>query len=207
VTRAAIVGVVALALGSTLAGTSSRAAPPPSAAPSATPAPSALTPVPPGSSAPSTLRPVLGADLPREPTPAPTAAEWSHGREVAPTRGHSGLCVLTLLREWLRIRCPGLPGAGLVAGDTEGVSVRTLGRAFNDTGLAGDLVTLVVLPLRPEQSRIVAFNHLAIEYDSTALVEGGTLSVVWRRGRPDPVLAMYGLPKTPGVPGPGIGPE
>jgi hypothetical protein len=204
VTRLAIVGVGALLLGSTLAGAPSRATPTSSATSSATPAASASTPVTPGSSAPSAPRAVLGADLPREPTRAPTAAEWSHGRDVTPTRGHSGLCALTLLREWLRVRCPGVPGAGLVAGDTEGVSVRTLGRAFNDTGLAGDLVTIVVLPLRPGQSRIVSFNQLAIEYDSTALVEGGTLSVVWRTGRPDPVLAMYGIPKEPSV---AVGPE
>jgi hypothetical protein len=207
VTRAAFVALGTLGLGIALAGTPSSAAPPAHAALSATPAAAVSAPLPGGSSTPALPRPVLGVDLPREPSPAPTAAEWSGGRQVTPTRGDAGRCVLTLLREWLRLRCAGLAGAGLVAGETEGVSVRTLGRAFNDEGLPGDLVTVVVLPLRSEQTRVVTFNDLAVEYDSMALVEGGMLSVVWRPGRRDPVLAMYGIPKAAPGREKGSGPE
>jgi hypothetical protein len=210
VTRAAFVArgaLGALALGTALAVTPSSAAPPAKAAPSATTAAAVSAPWPLASGTPAPPRPVLGVDLPREPSPAPGAAEWSTGRQIAPTRGDAGRCVLTVLREWLRVRCPGLPGAGLVAGEPDGVSVRTLGRAFTDEGLPGDLVTVVVLPLRSGQTRVVTFNDLAIEYDSTALVEGGMLSVVWRPGRRDPVLAMYGIPAATPGPAKGAGSE
>jgi hypothetical protein len=211
VSRVVLAPLAVVVLASALAGAPSRAALPASAAVNAagstSAAASASAPAPHGSSAPVAARPVLGAELGREPSPPPTVEEWRGGRAVAPTRGSAGRCALTLVREWLRVRCPGAPGAGLVAGETRGVTVRTVGRAFSETGEPGDLVSTVVLPLRREQSLVVSFNDLAFEYDSTALVEGGMLSVVWRSGRADPVLAMYGFPTAPPKPVAGVGPE
>lgn len=160
----------------------------------------------PSASPPATFPAVRGADVPSEPSKAPSAAEWSAGRRVAPTRGSAGICELTLVREWLKLRCPGMVGAGLVAGDPRGVSVRALGRLFID-GMPGDAAAVVVLPLRRGEARIVGFNDSVSEYNSDALGESGVLSVLWRTNRPDPVLVMRGVPTIPRRPGPGIGPE
>jgi hypothetical protein len=174
----------ALALAAVVAETSSRAAPGASS-PSASAGASA-------SAAPA-LPTVRGADIPREESKAPEGAEWSQGRRVAATRGSAGRCELTLLREWLRVRCPGLAGVGLVAGDTKGVTMRAVGHAYDDMGADGDATATAVLPLRRGESRIVRLDDLVFEYDTIALGEGGLLSVVWRTGHPDPVLAMYGV--------------
>jgi len=195
------VALVALALA---LGATGLAAPSPSAgAPITAAAPSASS-----SAAVAPTPPVIhGADIPAEESRAPTAAEWSSGKPVAPTRGSAEHCELTLLREWLKIRCPGMVGAGLVAGEPRGVTARVVGRLFTDDGMPGDVSATVVLPLRRGEARIVSFGDSASEYNGSALVEGGILSVLWRMNRADPVLVMSGFPKQPGQSGPGFGPE
>jgi len=174
------------------------AAPP---SPSGTPAPSASVAVAPP-------RPVIhGADIPLAESAAPSAAEWSSGKPVAPTRGSAEHCELTLLREWLKVRCPGMVGVGLVAGEPRGVTARVVGTLFTDEGAPGDVAAILVLPLRRGEARIVSFDDSAFEYDGAALIEGGILSVLWRANRADPVLVMSGFPQQPGQSGPGLGPE
>lgn len=182
-----------------------QAAEPPSASsPSASA--SSAPPASASSAAPAPLPTVTGAEIPNGESPAPSGAEWSHGKRVAPTRGRPGPCELTLVREWLRVRCPGLVGGGLVAGEPRGVSVQVVGRLFNDDGTPGNVTTLVVLPLRRGEARVVSFNDTAFEYDSTALAPGGVLSVQWRAARPDPVLVMSDIPAHPPTTG-FLGPE
>jgi len=161
-------------------GAPSAAAPPDTRAPPSAP----LTP--------QALALVHGGDIPTLPSPAPSAAEWKVGLKVRPTRGNGpSTCELLLVREWLRIRCAQAFGAGLVAGDAKGVSARVLGQPFAPTREPGDLAATVVLPIQRGQARIVGFNDSIEEYDSRALGEGPTFSIVWRDGRADPVLAFY----------------
>ena len=150
---------------------------------------------------------VRGADLPSAESAPPSATEWSGGPRVAPTRGSAGLCELTVVREWLQVRCPTMVGVGLVAGNPRGVSVRVLGRMFVDGMDGGDAAAVVVLPLRRGDARIVGFDDSAFEYDGATLTESGVLSVLWRTDRPDPVLVMRGFPKVRPRAAPGIGPE
>jgi hypothetical protein len=196
-----VAGTAALLLMLAVLGVDTRAASPPS---SATPVSSTST-TSSAAVAPAALPRVTGAELPDAESPAPNAAEWNRGKRVAPTRGHAARCELTLVREWLRVRCPGLVGAGLVAGSPRGVSVRVLGRLFID-GNRGDVAAVVVLPIRRGEARIVTFNDTSFEYDSAALAEGGVLSVQFRAGRADPVLVMSDFPKDPPTPG-FLGPE
>jgi len=164
--------------------------------PSAAAPPAASAAPPATSAAPPASPPVVhGSDIPAVASPAPTTVEWRAGKRVLPTRGGGGDCEFVLVREWLRVHCRRELGAGVVAGDTKGVSVRVVGRLFGPTGDPGDLAATVVLPIKRGQARVIAFNDPIEEYDSTALGEGPTLGIVWREGRADPVLTLYGRPK------------
>lgn len=152
-------------------------------------APSASTPqVPP----PSVIK---GADVPSDASKAPTAAEWAAAQPVRINRGDPGSCAVSRIREWLRLRCPGWIGGGLVAGDPKGVSISAFGQVGE---VSDDTVTTLVLPLSRDQARIVSFMQLGQEYNSDSYAEGGMLSVVWRRGHPDPMLVMSVQP-APGM--------
>lgn len=147
-----------------------------------------------GAAAPSASAPqgpapavITGADVPNEPSKAPTAAEWATAPPVRINRGNPGPCVASRIREWLRLRCPGWIGGGLVAGDPKGVSITAFGQVGEESS---DAVTTLVLPLSRDQARIVSFMQLGQEYNSDSYAEGGMLSVVWRRGHPDPMLVM-----------------
>ncbi|HEV8548691.1 MAG TPA: hypothetical protein VGQ57_06685 [Polyangiaceae bacterium] len=173
-----------------------------------TPALAASTPASSGSvaAATPTFPVVHGADLPSTESPAPATKEWKQGKRVAPTRGHAEHCELALVREWLRVRCPGLVGAGLIAGDARGVSIHVVGHSFT-AGDPDEVVTLVVLPLRRGKTHLIGLNDVAMEYASNALSEGGVVSVQWREGRADPVIVLSGIPATPGASAPGFGME
>jgi hypothetical protein len=134
--------------------------------------------------APATAKLLAGADVPSEPSPVPAAREWSSAKLVKPARGGTGMCKLSLLREWLKFHCDGYAGAGLVAGDPKGVSVSV-------TQQDQPLVTTVVLPLRRGESKIVTFLGQEFEsYGGATFHQAAMLSIVWRAGRPDPVLVM-----------------
>jgi len=157
-------------------------------------APSASAPPSGSASSSSSLPTIAGANIPTEPSSPPKAAEWKAALQVRVSRGDQGRCSASLLREWLRLRCPGWIGGGLVAGDPKGVTIS----AFSDTSqsessdTSGGLnaVTSLVLPLRRGQAKVVSFLQFAEEYNSLAAAEAGVLSVVWRAGRADPVLVM-----------------
>jgi len=135
---------------------------------------------------------ISGADVPSEPSKAPTAGEWASAAPVRINRGEPGACVASRIREWLRLRCPGWIGGGLVAGDPKGVSLT----AFGLVDERGDhTVTTLVLPLSRGEARIFSFMQRGHEYNSDSYAEGGMLSVVWRRGRPDPMLVMSVRPE------------
>lgn len=151
-------------------------------------APSASTPPSP---APSTIS---GADVPSEPSKPPTAADWASARPIRINRGSPGPCTASRIREWLRLRCPGWIGGGLVAGDPRGVSITAFGQIDE---MDNHALTILVLPLSRDQARIVSFMQLGQEYNSDSYAEGGTLSVVWRRGHPDPMLIMSVQPPPP----------
>jgi hypothetical protein len=133
---------------------------------------------------PATPKLLAGADIPSEPSPVPAAREWSSARLVKPGRGGTGTCKLWLLREWLKFHCDGYAGAGLVAGDPKGVSV-----SVNQQDQP--LVTTLVLPLRRGESKIVTFlGQESGSYGGVTFHQAAMLSIVWRAGRPDPVLVM-----------------
>jgi len=134
-----------------------------------------------------TLSVISGADVPREPSKVPTAAEWAAAEPVRINRGDPGPCAASRVREWLRLRCPDWIGGGLVAGDPKGVSITAFGQVGE---LENHAVTTLVLPLTRGEAKIVSFMQLGQEYNSDSYAEGGTLSVVWRRGHPDPTLVM-----------------
>ena len=147
------------------------------------------------SSPPGVELPVIaGAMVPVVSSSAPLASDWQSAQAVRITRGDAGPCSASLVREWLRVRCTGWIGGGLVAGDPAGVVFSTTGRLLVDPdGIADDSSSMgvaVVLPLRRDAAAIVSFLALSQEYNSAAAAAGGVLSVVWRRGDANPVLSM-----------------
>jgi hypothetical protein len=70
-------------------------------------------------------RPLDGAALPAERSPTPKPAEWTAAPRVRPTRlGPAAAgCRAYLVREWMRVRCPGeIFALSLLGGDVEGVA-------------------------------------------------------------------------------------
>ncbi|HKO53465.1 MAG TPA: hypothetical protein VJV79_37405 [Polyangiaceae bacterium] len=130
---------------------------------------SVLTPNGPPSSTPATIE---GQEIPREASAPPQASDWASGRAVRVTRGNPGPCTLLVVREWLRVRCPTLIGAGLVAGDPRGVQITSSGSPFADgtasLGIRNQAVTTLVLPLQRGQVRLFSFLQLGEEYASAA---------------------------------------
>lgn len=156
------------------------------AAPSATPVTSVSVPQAYASAAALPLPIPTGAEIPIEATPTPNAEEWKSAKTVKPNRGNNTRCTLSLKREWLKLRCQDLIGAALVAGDPRGVSITT-----TDREKAPPQLTTVVLPLTRGEAKIVTFFQENWEgYDSLSFMPAGMLSVVWRAGRPDPMLVM-----------------
>ena len=146
----------------------------------------------------ASLPAISGASIPAEPSSAPKAAEWDQAAPVRINRGDQGTCSAALIREWLRLRCPTWIGGGLTAGDPKGVTITAFGDPFSDpegpNGSQNRAVTTMVLPILRGEAKVVTFLQLGEEYNSSAYAEGGTLSVVWRSGRPDPVLVMTQRP-------------
>lgn len=71
---------------------------------------------------PDEERALEGSAIPSERSPIPKAPEWSGAQRVRPTRrGPAALaCRAYLVREWLRVRCPGEAFAlSLLAGDVD----------------------------------------------------------------------------------------
>jgi hypothetical protein len=153
-----------------------------SGAPSASPSGSA-------SADPQSLLPVLrGADIPTTTSDKPKEAEWKEGRKVRPQRGGQG-CDLVVVREWLRVTCKDPAGLGLIAGDPKGVTLWTGGSIFGSGG--GSTLALVQFPLARGTSRVFSFTDVSGDWDWVGLGEGGTMSVTWRDGEPDPVIGIY----------------
>jgi hypothetical protein len=150
----------------------------PSASASAAPAPAGPPPTP-----------VKGADIPADPSPAPTAADWDGARAVSVSHGVVPPCRLSLVREWLRIVCDGSPGAGLVAGDPKSVRVWSLEAETDDKLKSG-----VDLELRRGRSFIVSFLGTAPGYSASSTAEGPLVQIGWREGTADPIITAY-LPK------------
>ena len=143
------------------------------------------------SAAPLETLPVLfGKELPETASPAPTDAEWANARTVRPHRGAPGTCSYRSVREWLEIRCMGLAGVGLVAGDPQGVVVRVTGRMEDP---AETRIARAVVPIRRGEAKVLGFLETREEYSGSSFGEAGTLSVVWRAARPDPVLVSSGF--------------
>jgi len=176
-----------LVLAVAVSGTTSAAPPATSAATSA-------------SAAPSGAALLHGTDVPDARSPAPSLVDWEdHAHFFAPNRGETGPCKLTTLREWVRVDCPQVPGAGLVAGDPSGVDVQVTEARNEGDGHDTPVTTALIFPLRRGAALVFSFLALGIEYNSDSLVEGGTLSVVWRAGKADPVLVMHNVPAEPSV--------
>lgn len=137
---------------------------------------------------PAPLPTLRGADIPTETSKEPKNSEWKDGKKVQPHRGEMKGCEFVLLREWLRVTCKRATGATLVAGDPEGVKMFTSGRTTWDEN---DLFTvLLVTPLRRGRSQVYTFLDVeSLGYEGSALGEGGAMSILWREGQEDPVIA------------------
>jgi hypothetical protein len=146
------------------------------------------------SAPPAPLPTIRGADIPTEASKEPKVAEWKEGKKVRPHRGELEGCELVLLREWLRVTCKPALGATLVAGDPEGVKMFTSGETLWDQG---NLFTvLLVTPLRRGRSQIYTFlDAESLGYEGSALGEGASMSVLWREGQEDPVIATSVRPE------------
>lgn len=166
-------------------GVTNAAPPPASSAPAAANAPTTAS----GNSF------LHGEDVPNAATAAPSSLDWhDHAHFIAPTRGEAGPCKLSALREWVRLDCRNVQGAGLVAGDPKGVSIDVTEAVIRDEVEQSPIATTVIFPVRRGAALVFSFLALGVDYNSDSLVEGGTLSVVWRERKADPVLAMYGVP-------------
>lgn len=131
---------------------------------------------------------IHGADIPSEPSERPKEAEWKDARNYSVTRGHPDRCQLSVVREWLRVVCKDSPGIGLVAGDPKGVTTWIQG----DLQYLHPLAAVVELPLTRGASRIVTILDLdGGEYDGLGVGEDSQLSVTWRAGEANPVIALY----------------
>ena len=173
------------------AGALAAAAPTSSVAPTSSAPPSGASAPPSGSSVPVAALPTIsGTEVPNEPSKIPSAAEWSTAKAVRVGRGDQGPCAASLVREWLRLRCPGWIGGGLVAGDPRGVYISTFGTVSDEN----NALTTLILPVQRGKARIVSFLQIGQEYNSAAYAEGGMLSIVWQTGHPDPVLVMTRRP-------------
>jgi hypothetical protein len=178
-----LLGISALALAS-LSAPAVRASDPPAAASGASSA----------SAPPAPLPVIRGADIPTETSKEPKNAEWKDGKKVRVHRGTLEGCELLLLREWLRMTCKRALGATLVAGDPEGVKMFTSGETLWDQG---NLFTvLLVTPLRRGRSQIYTLLDVeSLGYEGSALGEGASMSVLWREGQEDPVIATSVRPE------------
>jgi len=173
-----LLGAAALAAAA-LSAPAVRASDPPAAASGASSA----------SAPPAPLPVIRGADIPTEISKEPKNAEWKDGKKVRAHRGELKNCEMVLLREWLRMTCKFWTGATLVTGDPEGVKMFTSG-----TSLWSDdnpMTVLIITPIRRGSAQI--YNLLDVDslgYEGNALGEGGAMSILWREGQDDPVIAM-----------------
>ncbi len=178
-----LLGVAALATAALLS-PAVRASDPPAAASEASSANAPPAPLP-------TLR---GADIPAETSKEPKNSEWKDGKKVQPHRGELKGCELVLLREWLRVTCKRFTGATLVAGDPEGVKMFSAGQTmWDDNNL---FTVLITTPLRRGRSQVYTILDLdSFGYEGSALGEGGAMSILWREGQEDPVIALSARPE------------
>lgn len=152
----------------------------PTAAPEAAPSASATATLPPP------LPVIHGADIPSEPSKRPREAEWKQATRYSVTRGVPGRCELLLLREWLRVTCADSPGIGLVAGDPRDVTARVAGETSSTL-----FSSTAEFPLTRGTSRIFAILGFDGGGYGITLGEDSQLSVTWREGDSNPILALY----------------
>lgn len=141
---------------------------------------------------------LVGADIPKDASPAPKAGEWKDGVPVAITRGTTD-CHAKRLREWLRIECPERLGVSLIAGDPKGVQTWMSGdptKWDEATGRQGHGVALIDLPLRRGQSFIATFLRPVFLYEGATFGEDATFQIVWHDGWADPVIVVTTPPRS-----------
>ncbi|MFO0587391.1 MAG: hypothetical protein U0441_07625 [Polyangiaceae bacterium] len=171
--------------------TAALAAPPPDSAPHDTPPPTATVAATEAPSASAAATPevqsplVRGADIPASPSPKPKESEWKEARKVA-ANVPDKQCDLTIVREWLRVTCHRVVGVGLIAGEPKDVTVWAAGTIFEDP----PSVSIAQFPLTRGASRIFALTEIMSDWDWVGFAEGGTMSVVWREGDPDPQIRI-----------------
>jgi hypothetical protein len=164
----------------------------PSASASAAPSGSASAAPSGSASAGPAEPPVLrGADIPKETSDAPKPKafgdEWMTIGKAYRTNGKTAsVCSLTLVREWLRMRCEGRIGATMFAGDPTGVKIWPQ----DDRGSA---VTSIILPLRRGETKM--FNLIGVEegYEWNSMGDAEKVAVVWREDKEDPVVLVSGF--------------
>jgi hypothetical protein len=178
-------GVAALAAAALLS-PAVRASDPPAAPSGATSA----------SAPPAPLPVIKGADIPTETSKEPKNAEWKDGKKVRFHRGELEGCELVLVREWLRMTCKRALGATLVAGDPEGVKMFATGETMWQDNTFNVFTVLLTTPLRRGRSQIYTLLDLdAVDYGGAMLGEGASISILWREGQEDPVIATSVRPE------------
>jgi hypothetical protein len=190
----AVAGGFAVLAASTGLGPASAAAPPSATATAAAAPAASASAAPSGSASAAPAEPPLlrGADIPKETSDAPKPKafgdEWmTIGKAYRTNTGERGsFCKLTLVREWLRLRCEDRIGATMFTGDPTGVKIWPV----DDRGTA---VTTIILPLRRGETRM--FNLLGIEqgYEWSSMADAERIAVIWREDQEDPVVLVSGF--------------
>jgi hypothetical protein len=145
-----------------------------------------FAPTPASSQAPAEEeRPLEGAALPTDPSPVPKPAEWPAAPRVRVTRRGPAAagCRAYLLREWLRVRCPGEAFAlSLLGGDSD------VAFWIDPASREGE----VLVPLRPGSKHVVqlwkAGKDAAGVFVPEPLV---VLQQHWLAGAPAPVVTLF----------------
>lgn len=152
-------------------------------------------------SAAPVLPPVLrGESIPTSPTDRPAEKEWRDATQVSPNKAILWRdCSFRVLRDWLRVSCERVQGAGLVMGDPKGVQIN----AFADTSVGDELAhlppplrgvskVLATLPVRRGESRVLQVYQIwgAGPYGNLEWVPVYHVAVQWREGRADPTITV-----------------
>jgi hypothetical protein len=137
---------------------------------------------------------IRGADIPAEPSEVPKTPEWAAAKNVRPHRDDKMPCVFSVLRDWLRVECRDRIGAALVAGDPADVKIWAWGDPFASRSESGKRpdppTTVMTMRLQRGMNKVFQLIRFDAGYEWPSPEASERIAVVWREGRPDPVLLI-----------------
>jgi hypothetical protein len=145
-----------------------------------------------------TIKSIDRIELPTEPSKRPTVAEWATAPKVALTRVSPNLtgCQAFLLREWLKVRCAGMPLAAfsLLGGERNDVLMWiTPAKEPTEPPSSGE----VIFPLRKGEVRVLGGWTFGEGYDGPLTVlPAFVLQEDWREDTPaaghqGPIVTLF----------------